>query len=170
MSTAHAKLLAALARDKLLRKAARSEGALISRYPHVTSRGAPRSPSPSAAKPRRPFPRGRIAAVYDYRDALGDLRYQVVRFAEPKDFRQRTPKPGGGWVWYLDGAARLLYRLPQVLQTVEHHGLVVACEGEKDVLALERLGLCATTCSEGAGAWSPRRSMADSRRRPSTSA
>jgi len=40
----------------------------------------------------------RISATYDYRDEKGDLLFQVLRF-EPKGFRQRRPKEGGGWNW-----------------------------------------------------------------------
>ncbi len=42
-------------------------------------------------------------ATYDYRDEQGQLLFQVVRF-DPKDFRQRHPKPGGGWEWGLNGS------------------------------------------------------------------
>src|SRR5690606_38796006 len=34
----------------------------------------------------------RIVATYEYRDEASDLLFQVVRF-EPKDFRQRRPRP-----------------------------------------------------------------------------
>ena len=43
-------------------------------------------------------PKGKIVAVYDYRDADGTLLYQVVRY-EPKTFRQRRPDGNGGWIW-----------------------------------------------------------------------
>ena len=38
-----------------------------------------------------------IVTTYDYRDERKELLFQVVRY-DPKDFRQRRPKPGGGWV------------------------------------------------------------------------
>jgi len=43
----------------------------------------------------RPNGEPQIVATYDYRDEAGELVFQVVRY-EPKDFRQRKPKDGGG--------------------------------------------------------------------------
>lgn len=43
----------------------------------------------------------RIVATYDYRDEQGALLFQVVRY-KPKDFRQRRPKPSGGWQWSVE--------------------------------------------------------------------
>src|SRR5688500_12259879 len=50
--------------------------------------------------PSRPMNNGkpRIVARYDYRDEGGNVLFQAVRY-EPKDFRQRRPKAGGGWDW-----------------------------------------------------------------------
>jgi hypothetical protein len=96
-------------------------------------------------------PSSHIAATYDYVDESGKLLYQVVRF-EPKDFRQRCPDGQGGWIWNLDGARRVLYRLPEVARSET----VVMCEGEKDV---DNLTLylppkwVATTVPGGAGKW-----------------
>jgi hypothetical protein len=55
-----------------------------------------------------------IATTYDYRDEHGELLFQVVRY-DPKDFRQRRPKPGGGWVWSVKGVREVPYRLPELL-------------------------------------------------------
>lgn len=46
--------------------------------------------------------KARIVAVYDYRDAGGELLYQVVRYA-PKAFRQRRPDGNGNWSWHVKG-------------------------------------------------------------------
>ncbi len=97
--------------------------------------------------------RGRIVATYDYVDADGRLLYQAVRF-EPKRFLQRRPDGHGGWIWNLEEAPRVLYRLPDLL-AADHATAVFICEGEKDVDRLHNLGLVATTNAMGASAWRP---------------
>ena len=94
---------------------------------------------------------GRIVATYDYRDAAGNLAYQTVRY-DPKDFRQRRPKPGCGWVWNLQGIEALPYRLPELV-AADTLRLVVVCEGEKDCDNLARLGIVTTCNHGGAGKW-----------------
>lgn len=111
--------------------------------------------------PREEQPRqrnkGKIVAEYDYRDASGRLLYQALRF-DPKDFRQRCPKEGGGWEWKLNGVERVLYRLPQLLKA-DLSGLVFVVEGEKDADNLANAGLVATTnvggASKGKTKWLP---------------
>src|SRR5262249_48951536 len=90
--------------------------------------------------------RGRIAEAYDYRDENGNLLYQVVRM-EPKEFRQRRPDGIGGWNWSLKGVRLVLYRLPELLKQMAECSDTVFFigEGERDVHALESLGLPATT-------------------------
>lgn len=94
----------------------------------------------------------RIIAEYDYTDDHGVLLFQAVRF-DPKDFRQRRPDGFGGWTWKLDGTRRVLFRLPQIIEAVALDQLVHICEGEKDVLAVERAGGVATCNPGGAGKW-----------------
>jgi 5S rRNA maturation endonuclease (ribonuclease M5) len=93
-----------------------------------------------------------IVATYDYCDEQGALLFQVVR-KEPKTFLQRRPDGRGGWVWKLDKTRRVLYRLPRVLEAVAAGDTVYVVEGEKDVHALERAGIVATTNAMGAGKW-----------------
>jgi len=100
--------------------------------------------------PAPPLPRGN-PMHYDYHDADGALRYQVVRYPD-KGFTQRRPDGKGGWLYNLDGVTRLLYRLPELLATGPDTPVYVV-EGEKDVNTLRALGLVATTNSEGAGKW-----------------
>ena len=111
--------------------------------------------APMQAPPPAPISNGkrRIVATYDYRDAAGGLLFQVVRF-EPKDFRQRRPDPNeaGGWLPNLQGVARVLYRLPELL-AADPARLVFLVEGEKDADKLAALGLTATTAPGGAGKW-----------------
>jgi len=93
-----------------------------------------------------------IAAAYDYTDEAGNLLFQAVRF-EPKDFRQRRPDGNGGWTWNLKGMEPVLYRLPEVLRSVEAGKAVFLVEGEKDADRLAALGFAATTSPMGAGKW-----------------
>jgi hypothetical protein len=93
-------------------------------------------------------------ATYPYTDEDGNVLFEVVRYW-PKAFRQRRPDGRGGWIWNLDGVRRVLYRLPRVLEAVRSSQAVYIVEGEKDVHALEELGLVATTPPGGAGKWRP---------------
>ncbi|MDD5677884.1 MAG: DUF5906 domain-containing protein, partial [Kiritimatiellae bacterium] len=104
--------------------------------------------------PRQASARAQIVKTYDYTNAAGNLLFQVVRF-DPKGFRQRHPDGIGGWIWKMKGIERVLYRLPAVLEAVKAGRGIHICEGEKDVDALSRLGLCATTNAGGAGKWLP---------------
>jgi hypothetical protein len=92
----------------------------------------------------------RIIASYDYRDEAGELVFQVVRY-EPKDFRQRRPKPGGGWDWSVKGVRAVPYRLPELLAEPARPVFVV--EGEKDVDNLARIRVLGTCNAGGAGKW-----------------
>ena len=99
-----------------------------------------------------PSPRPRIVATYDYTDEDGRLLSQTVRM-EPKDFKQRRPNGKGGWIWNINGVRLVLYRLPELVK--RRTDTVYFCEGEKDVHALESLGLLATCNPMGAGKWRP---------------
>jgi hypothetical protein len=94
-----------------------------------------------------------FAAVYNYRDSAGVLRYQVVRkttaAGKPKQFLQRHPNGSGDWSWKMDGIARLPYRLHELAG----HSRVFVCEGEKDVDRLWSLGVPATCNTGGAKKW-----------------
>jgi putative DNA primase/helicase len=96
--------------------------------------------------------RREIVATYDYTDPDGRLVFQAVRYW-PKDFRQRQPDGAGGWIWNVSDppCTRWLYRVPRVLEAIERGEPIFIPEGEKDVDALERLGLYATTNPMGAG-------------------
>jgi len=93
----------------------------------------------------------RIVAAYDYTTEAGELLFQVCRM-EPKDFRQRKPKTGGGWDWSTKGIRRVPYRLPELLAP-NPDAVVFITEGEKDADRLADLGLVATTNPGGAGKW-----------------
>ncbi|MFN0062062.1 MAG: phage/plasmid primase, P4 family [Myxococcaceae bacterium] len=100
----------------------------------------------------RDAPPRREVAVYPYRDEVGTLLYEVVRF-EPKGFRQRRPDGDGGWIWSLNGVRRVLFRLPELLAATAAGAQIWVVEGEKDALTLTSAGLVATTNSGGAGKW-----------------
>jgi putative DNA primase/helicase len=99
-------------------------------------------------------PAKKIVATYDYIDAEGQLVYQAVLY-EPKDFRQRRPDGRGGWIWNLEGVTRILYQLPELLNSAEDRPdeLVFIPEGEKDVDNIRAVGLIATCNVGGAGKW-----------------
>jgi hypothetical protein len=96
----------------------------------------------------------RIVATYNYTEAAGKLRFQVVRY-EPKTFRQRSPDPSepDGWKWSTKGLQLMLYRLPQILAAVAAVRTIYIVEGEKSADALAALGLAATCSPAGAGKW-----------------
>src|SRR5262249_40520433 len=89
-----------------------------------------------------------LIATYDYTDETGKLLYQVCRY-KPKDFRQRRPDGQGKWIWNLGAVRRVLFGLPEL----SRQRVVYVVEGEKDVFAVRKLGLTATTNAGGAGKW-----------------
>lgn len=95
----------------------------------------------------------RIVKTYPYTDKDGKLLFEVVRY-EPKSFSQRMPDPEhpGKWIWK-SCATQVLYRLPEVNETIKAGGFVCLAEGEKDADTLKRLGYCGTTIAMGAGKW-----------------
>ena len=94
----------------------------------------------------------KIVAEYNYKDELGNILYQVVRF-DPKDFRQRHKNGGGEWKWNMDGVKRVLYHLDGLKEVTTQ--TVYLVEGEKDTDNLWDKGLIATTSPGGAGNWKP---------------
>jgi AAA domain/CHC2 zinc finger len=99
--------------------------------------------------------RGKPEAVYPYRDAMGKLLFEKLRYPG-KQFSQRQPDGRGGWSYKLDkGLRKPLYRLPELLVS----NYVMVAEGEKDcdnlMAAMKDKGFkfCATTNFDGAGKW-----------------
>jgi len=95
-----------------------------------------------------------IEKEYDYRDASGNVLFQVCRMV-PKDFRQRRPDAStfGGWEWNLKGVRQVPYRLPELVAAVKAGETLHVAEGEKDVESLVGAGLAATCNAGGAGKW-----------------
>ncbi len=106
-----------------------------------------------------------LTKVYDYREAAGTLRYQVVRFdwddpehekGHDKTFLQRRPdsKNRDGWSYSVKGIEPLPYRLPELLADIEAGEEIFIVEGEKKVdLLRDHLGVPATCNSGGSGKW-----------------
>jgi putative DNA primase/helicase len=116
--------------------------------------GAPTGKAPAPMATKKPW--GRTVASYDYLDENGALLFQVCR-DEHKNFRQRRPKahadPGEDqWEYSVEGARRVLYRLPEVLSAKGFGLPIFVVEGEKDADSLCALGLPATTAPRGAAA------------------
>ena len=92
-----------------------------------------------------------VQAIYNYRNADGNLMFQVLR-KEPKDFIQRRPIGKGGYIYDLKGVPPILYRLPE-LNDADPTEWIFVVEGEKDADNLAQLGLSVTTSPMGAGKW-----------------
>jgi CHC2 zinc finger len=105
-------------------------------------------PAPAAVNE----PARREIAAYDYHDATGSIRFQVVRY-EPKDFRQCRIADDGKRIWNMDRVERLPNRLPELLASCAEHIWIV--EGAKDADALRAAGETATCNPGGAGKWLP---------------
>lgn len=112
----------------------------------------PRIQSEPARATRKPAASDKppIMATYNYRDETGKTLFQVIRY-EPKGFRQRRPKSGGGWEWSVKGVRVVPYRLPELLADAAQAIMVV--EGEKDADRLADIGVLATCNAGGAGKW-----------------
>jgi putative DNA primase/helicase len=100
-----------------------------------------------AARPERK----QIDRVHKYHDRDGRVAYEVVRYKNPKDFKQRRTVDGKV-VWSLGDTRRVLYHLPTLLAAPREQ-VVWIPEGEKHVEELGTRGLLATCNSEGAGKW-----------------
>jgi hypothetical protein len=90
-------------------------------------------------------------AVYRYIDAQAKHVYSKLRF-DPKDFGfvRADGRRGRGCMTALE---RVLYRLPEVLETAASGGTVYVVEGEKAADALAGRGFTATCSDGGAGRW-----------------
>jgi 5S rRNA maturation endonuclease (ribonuclease M5) len=115
---------------------------------------------------------GKVAAIYDYRDAEGKLAHQTIRY-EPKRFSQRRPaapethsgnrrawrdRDGNWWISTLHGIEPVLYNLPQIV-AAPADATIYLCEGEKDADRLNAIlagsGSVATTALMGSRKWRP---------------
>jgi hypothetical protein len=90
---------------------------------------------------------GVLTNIYSYGDEAGAELYQVLRYMNPKTFRQRRPNGKDSWIWNLNGTRRVLYRLRELLEYPD--ATVFFCEGEKDADRVASLKLCAATVAGG---------------------
>lgn len=95
--------------------------------------------------------RPKISCFYDYREELGKLLFQVLRY-EPKAFKQRRPLENGKWEFKVKGTRLVPYRLPELLAAPLNIPVYIV-EGEKDVDRLALWGIVSTCNSGGAGNW-----------------
>ncbi len=92
---------------------------------------------------------GKPVAVYEYQRASGDTAFVVCRF-DPKDFRPAQHR-GERWVWNLEGAPVLPYRLPQIEEALAASETIWIVDGEKDADAIVDNGGYATCCARSQG-------------------
>ncbi|MGI8968017.1 MAG: AAA family ATPase, partial [Chloroflexota bacterium] len=116
------------------------------------------NPQPSAPNLSVNSVPSRLIATYDYRDEMGALLYQSLRY-EPKRFAFRRPRVvnpdphnGDHWDYTLGDVRRVLYRLPELARSDPSADVYVP-EGECDVDTLCKLGCVATCNPMGAGKW-----------------
>ena len=99
-------------------------------------------------------PKATFECAYDYTDESGGLLFQVLRYSNPKTFKQRRPgAKHGEWDWKLGDVRRVLYRLPQLIAATPKRTPVFLVEGEKDADNLAGFGFTATTNPGGANQW-----------------
>lgn len=92
-------------------------------------------------------------AIYKYCDEKGALLYEVLRFANPKEFRPRVPDLMEGHRRGLPtDVRRVLYRLPELI-AADPSTTVFIVEGEKDVETMRERRLVSTCNVGGAGKW-----------------
>jgi putative DNA primase/helicase len=111
-----------------------------------------------------------LTASFDYQDENGELLFQAVRFEfqnrdgsfvladdgkRKKTFRQRRPDPHrpDRWLWHIDGARLVPYRLPELIEAVGNENLIVIAEGERKVDLLRGWNIAATCNSGGSQKW-----------------
>jgi len=123
-----------------------NEGAQLGSIPDVLERkfGIPKQTQKSIS------PAQFLSKCYNYVDAQGELRYQVLRY-EPKTFRQRRPDGSGDWIYNMKGVEALPYNLHGILSRPDKTIFIV--EGEKCADKLIEMGAVATTSHGGAGKW-----------------
>jgi AAA domain len=94
-----------------------------------------------------------FAAIYDYHDKDGVLRFQKVRnpIGAKNRFFMRRPNGRGGWINDTKGSdTDILYRLPDVIEAIALDRTILVVEGEKDVDNLWRIDIPATCNAHGA--------------------
>jgi Protein of unknown function (DUF3631) len=90
---------------------------------------------------------------YVYRDAAGTPRFRKVRNSpgrEPRFWFERADGRGG-WTKGTKGVdTKILYRIDEVRKAIAEGRIICCVEGEKDVDAVESIGIAATCNADGA--------------------
>jgi hypothetical protein len=110
-----------------------------------------------------------VAAEHPYHTADGVVAFVVERVEyqktdgsfvmkdgkRKKTFRQKRPDPEnpGKWIWNVNGAPIIPYRLPGLLKAIADRRWIVVTEGERCADAFWGLDIPATTNAGGAGKW-----------------
>jgi len=127
-------------------------------------------PPPNLNGAKRPAgSRKIVTAEYLYHNPDGTIAFAVERIEHQKaggsfvmkdgkrkkTFRQKRPDPDrpGEWIWDVNGVPVIVYRLPEVIDTITHGAVICVIEGEACANALWKLGIAATTNAGGAGKW-----------------
>ena len=94
-------------------------------------------------------PKGKIIAIFDYKDESGTLIYQVCRL-QPKSFRQRRPDPRNpdSFIWNMEGVIPIPYHINNVIDNKTIY--ITEGEGKCDDF-INSFDLPATTFVGGAG-------------------
>lgn len=92
----------------------------------------------------------KLVATYKYTDEHGKLISEKLRYF-PKTFRQRCIDQTGNWSWSTKNAKQVPFHLPNLVKGIREGKIILIVEGEKDVLAAEKLDLVATCNRDGAG-------------------
>jgi hypothetical protein len=99
----------------------------------------------------------KIAETYDYTDENGTVLSRAIRY-DPKAFSQCRPDGNGGWIYNLDGARPVPYRLPEVIEGIANGHPILVVEGERKADLLAEWNLVATCNAGGAKNWKPEHS------------
>lgn len=87
--------------------------------------------------------------VYTYTDESSNPLFRVVKRPDKRFHQERYLN--GSWLSGLGNTPRVLYHLPEVLETADRGGTVWITEGEKDADAIRAQSIPATTNPGGAG-------------------
>jgi putative DNA primase/helicase len=112
-----------------------------------------------------------VAAEYPYHAVDGVIAFVVERVEyqkadgsfvmkdgkRKKTFRQKRPDPDnpGKWIWNVNGAPIIPYRLPRLLKAIADRQCIIVTEGERCADLLWDLEIAATTNPGGACKWKP---------------
>lgn len=135
-----------------------------------------REPPPKAnGKEGGAEPKKVVAAEFPYDTEHGGVAFVVERieYQKPdgtfvltkdgkrkKTFRQKRPDPDrpSAWLWNVDGAPIVPYRLPELIEALAGERSILIAEGERKVDLLRSWNVPATCCAGGAGKWRPEHS------------